>query len=81
MTDFTNAPKILKPGQVQKLLQISRNTFFRWVAEGKLPGAFKIGDSWRVDRDKLEAWIDEQAQKPRSKDKKIKPKDEIGLIS
>lgn len=59
---FKNAPEILKPVQVQKLLQISRTTFFRWVKEERLPGAFRLGRLWRVDRDTLKAWIESQAQ-------------------
>ena len=58
---FETAPKILKPRQVQELLQISRTTFFRMVKDGELPGAFKLGNLWRVDRDRLKDWI-EKAQ-------------------
>lgn len=52
---FEDMPEIMTPAQVQTVLQISRATFFRWVAEDKLPGAVKIGDSWRVTRDVLKA--------------------------
>jgi excisionase family DNA binding protein len=52
-TAFKDMPEIMTPAQVQDLLQISRATFFRWVGEDKLPGAVKIGDSWRVTRDTL----------------------------
>lgn len=54
---FKDAPEIMTPDQVQAVLQISRATFFRWVAEDKLPGAVKIGDSWRVTRDVLKAYF------------------------
>ena len=43
----------MKPEQVQKKIQISRATFFRLVQSGNLPGAKKVGDSWRISRDKL----------------------------
>ena len=52
---FKDMPEIMRPQQVQAVLQISRATFFRWVAAGELPGAVKIGDSWRVARDELRA--------------------------
>jgi len=50
---FDTAPECLTPEQVQELLQLSRATFFRLVERGELPGAVKIGGSWRVWRDKL----------------------------
>ena len=52
---FADMPEIMTPAQVQAVLQISRATFFRWVASDKLPGAVKIGDSWRITRDILKA--------------------------
>ena len=58
---FETAPKLLTPKMVQELLHISSTTFFRWVAKGNLPGAFKMGGLWRIDRDKLRDWIDRQS--------------------
>ncbi len=57
-----NTPEFMTPQQVQELLQISRPTFFRMVQGGRLPGAFKVGKVWRVDRNKLKAWIDSKTQ-------------------
>ena len=51
-------PEVMKPEQVQQKIQISRTTFFRLVQSGKLPGAKKVGDSWRIDRDQLRAYFD-----------------------
>ena len=59
---FDNAPDLLKPEQVQELLQISRSTFFRWVYADKLPGAVKIGSSWRVKTDELRKFLNQQAR-------------------
>jgi len=50
---FSTAPEVLTPDQVKELLQISRATFFRLVEAGKIPGATKVGGSWRVWRDQL----------------------------
>lgn len=55
---LANAPDVLLPGQVQALLQISRATFFRMVKRGDMPGAVKIGGSWRVMRDALRRWLE-----------------------
>ena len=52
-------PPVMTRVQVQEALQISRATFFRLVEDGKLPGAKKVGGSWRFVREKLEAWLAE----------------------
>ena len=52
-------PPLMTRVQVQEALQISRATFFRMVEDGKMPGAKKVGGSWRVVREKLEAWLAE----------------------
>ena len=54
---WAEMPEVMTPDQTQTILQISRATFFRWVADGKMPGAVKIGDSWRVNRDQLRDYI------------------------
>jgi excisionase family DNA binding protein len=59
---FVDMPEVMTPQQTQELLQISRATFFRWVQAGKLPGAVKIGDSWRVMRDQLRAYLEHKGQ-------------------
>ena len=59
---FSEMPEVMTPQQVQDLLQISSATFFRWIKAGQLPGAIKIGDSWRVMRDQLKAYLDQAVQ-------------------
>jgi len=59
---FDTAPELLTPQQAQELLQIASAKFYRMVKKNQLPGAFKVGNSWRVNRDTLKAWIDSQAQ-------------------
>ena len=60
---FADLPDVLTPQQAQALLHISRATFFRWVQAGKLPGAVKIGDSWRVVRDQLWAYLQREGRR------------------
>ena len=59
---FDEMPDIMTPQQVQDLLQISQATFFRWVREGQMPGAIKIGDSWRIYKKLLKAHFEGSAQ-------------------
>ena len=42
----------LTPTEVQQLLYIGRNTFYKLVNSGELP-AFRIGKLWRVSRKAL----------------------------
>ncbi len=49
---------ILKAKEVAELLRLSEATVFKLLAQGKLPG-FRIGASWRVDRDELMKFIEE----------------------
>ena len=53
-------PEVMKLEQVQKKIQISRATFFRLVQSGNLPGAKKVGDSWRISRDQLRKYFEGQ---------------------
>ena len=50
---WATAPDVMTPKQVQELLQMSRATIFRLIEKGDLPGAVKIGGSWRIDREML----------------------------
>ncbi len=42
----------LTPAEVQGILAIGKNTFYRLVNSGELP-AFRIGKLWRVRKDDL----------------------------
>ena len=54
-------PMVMTPSEVQEVLRISRATFFRLIGENKIPGAVRIGGSWRVIRDYLKAWPSSEA--------------------
>lgn len=64
LINWSDLPILLKPQEVQQLLQISRTTFFRWVKTGELPGATRLGNLLRIDRNKLKAWVESQALRP-----------------
>jgi excisionase family DNA binding protein len=49
--------EVLTVSQVADYLQLSEMTTYKLVQEGKIP-AFKIGRSWRVKKDDLEALIE-----------------------
>jgi excisionase family DNA binding protein len=57
--------EILTIREVAELLKINLKTAYRLVGEGKLPG-FKVGGSWRFDRQEISRWIRQQVQQGRS---------------
>ena len=53
--------EILTIQEVAATLRISERTIYAMAKEGRLPGAVKIGRSWRVLRPKLMAWLEENS--------------------
>ena len=56
-TDLDALPAILTPAEAARLLRVSETTVKDWARGGDLPGAFKLGKEWRVERDALVAHI------------------------
>ena len=54
---MTDEP-VLTIKEVATLLKISERTVYAMAKEGRLPGAVKVGGSWRVMSAKLLAWLD-----------------------
>jgi PTS system nitrogen regulatory IIA component len=55
--------------QVASYLQINEATAYTWAQNGKLPG-IKIGRIWRFRREDIEAWLDENMQRPKPGNRK-----------
>lgn len=56
-TDLGQLPAILTPAEAAALLRVSETTVKDQARAGDLPGAFKLGKVWRVERDALLAHI------------------------
>lgn len=50
---------ILTLKEVALYLKLAEKTAYRLAAEGKLPG-FKVGGSWRFEKEDVKQWIKEQ---------------------
>lgn len=56
-----------KPKQVMTIkdvadyLDVHPITIYKYVNEGKIP-AFKIGTSWRIRKDSIQKWMEENEQ-------------------
>ena len=49
--------KFLTIQQVCERLQLGERTVYEMCRQGKLPGAAKVGGSWRVDETALRDWL------------------------
>ena len=49
--------ELLTIDETATLLKLSDRTVYAMLREGRLPVAAKVSGKWRVDRDKLLAWI------------------------
>ena len=58
--------EILTLKEVAEYLKLAEKTAYRLAAEGKLPG-FKVGGSWRFQREDVLNWIKEQKNKSGTK--------------
>ncbi|MDO6426107.1 helix-turn-helix domain-containing protein [Thalassotalea sp. 1_MG-2023] len=54
--------EILTLKEVAEYLKLAEKTAYRLALEGKLPG-FKVGGSWRFQREDILKWIEEQKNK------------------
>lgn len=60
--------KFLTIGELTKKLGISARTAYRLVREKKIPGAFKVGGTWRFREDLFYKWIEEATSERKAED-------------
>lgn len=51
-------PEYLTIHETAALLKLGERTVYDMLRMGRLPGVAKAGGKWRVDRDKLVAWME-----------------------
>ena len=56
--------EVLTVRQLAVLLKINEKTAYKLAARGEIPG-FKVGGSWRFERNEIERWIKRQTEKQR----------------
>ena len=45
-------------GEVCEKLRLAERTVYEMVRNGRLPGAAKVGGSWRIKTEVLDAWLE-----------------------
>ena len=58
-------PAILTVDELATLLRVNRKTAYDAIAEGRIPGARRVGRVIRVSRDTVLQWIHGQMRDPR----------------
>lgn len=59
-------PSILTVDELAVLLRVNRKTAYDAIAEGRIPGARRVGRAIRVSRDAVLEWLHGQVREPRS---------------
>lgn len=55
---MAKAKQVMTVKEIAEYLDVHPMTIYKYVQEGKIP-AFKIGASWRIRRDSIKKWMDE----------------------
>ncbi len=59
---MTKAKQVMTVKEIAEYLGVHPMTIYKYVQNGKIP-AFKIGASWRIRRDSIKKWMDENEHK------------------
>ncbi len=55
--DLTEAPAILTVDELADLLRVNRKTLYDALSRGEIPGARRIGTTYRIYRDAVLTWL------------------------
>ncbi len=55
--DLTEAPAILTVDELADLLRVNRKTLYYALSRGEIPGARRIGATYRIYRDAVLTWL------------------------
>jgi len=59
--------KWLTIDELAEYLKMGRTKLYRMAQEGDLP-ASKVGNQWRFDRDRIDAWMNDKMSAPSEKE-------------
>lgn len=59
---MTKTKQVMTVKEIAEYLDVHPMTIYKYVQDGKIP-AFKIGASWRIRRDSIKKWMDENEHK------------------
>ena len=59
---MAKAKQVMTVKEIAEYLDVHPMTIYKYVQEGKIP-AFKIGASWRIRKESIKKWMDENEHK------------------
>lgn len=59
---MTKSKQVMTVKEIAEYLGVHPMTIYKYVQDGKIP-AFKIGASWRIRRESIKKWMDENEHK------------------
>ena len=66
------ADEILTIREMAELLKINEKTAYKLASAGKIPG-FKVGGSWRFERQEIAKWIQRKVEEQQGGSRKWRP--------
>jgi len=58
----TKTKQVMTVKEIAEYMGVHPMTIYKYVQDGEIP-AFKIGASWRIRRDSIKKWMDENEHK------------------
>ena len=59
---MAKAKQVMTVKEIAEYMGVHPMTIYKYVQDGKIP-AFKIGASWRIRKDSIKKWMDENEHK------------------
>ncbi len=59
---MAKSKQVMTVKEIAEYLDVHPMTIYKYVQDGKIP-AFKIGASWRIRRDSIKKWMEENEHK------------------
>ena len=59
---MTKPKQVMTVKEIAEFLDVHPMTIYKYVQDGRIP-AFKIGASWRIRRDSIKKWMDDNEHK------------------
>jgi excisionase family DNA binding protein len=64
-------PDVITADELASLLRVNRDTVYKAIADGQIPGVRKIGRTIRISRDAVIEWLRGKDHVPRSERSKL----------
>lgn len=78
-TEATHLAQLLSAHEVAQLLRVDAYTVRRYAREGYIP-AYKVGKSYRFDRERVLAWLETRQLHPAAAAADVQPPEQLRVV-